>query len=84
MSGVELASTNVSLPALPAELGPAAARFARNTLRKSKQTQRTYLSVYARFTAHLAAVTGVAEPPPSAVSADAVAGFRPQVCVRQR
>lgn len=63
------------LPALPAGVGPAAERFARNTLRKSKQTQRTYLSVYARFTAHLATTMGVAEPSPSAVTADAVAGY---------
>ena len=39
-------------------LGPAAERFARNTLRKSAQTQRTYLSVYRRFAAHLTALTG--------------------------
>jgi len=75
MTGAELAPTDVALPPLPAGLGPAAERFARNTLRKSKQTQRTYLSVYARFTKHLAALTGVADPPPSAMTADAVASY---------
>jgi integrase len=75
MTGAELAPTDVALPALPAGLGPAAERFARNSLRKSKQTQRTYLSVYGRFTAHLAALTGLADPPPSALTADAVAGY---------
>jgi len=75
MTGVELAHVNVELPVLPAGLGPAAERFARNTLRKSKQTQRTYLSVYGRFTTHLAALTGLADPPPSALTADAVASY---------
>lgn len=75
MSGADLAPTDAALPALPSGLGPAAERFARNTLRKSKQTQRTYLSVYGRFTAHLAAATGLADPPPSALTADAVASY---------
>jgi len=75
MTGAELAATDVALPALPAGLGPAAERFARNTLRKSKQTQRTYLSVYGRFTTHLSALTGLADPPPSALTADAVASY---------
>jgi len=75
MTRAELAATDVALPALPAGLGPAAERFARNTLRKSKQTQRTYLSVYGRFTTHLAALTGLADPPPSALTADAVASY---------
>jgi integrase len=59
----------------PQALGAAAHRFARNSLRKSKQTQRTYLSVYGRFTAHLAALTGLADPPPSVLTADAVASY---------
>lgn len=75
MTGAQLERTDVALPALPPGLGPAAERFARNTLRKSKQTQRTYLSVYGRFTAHLAAATGLADPPPSALTADAVASY---------
>ena len=49
-------------PALPPGLGPAAERFARTTLRKSAQTQRTYASAYARFTTWLAAYTELAEP----------------------
>lgn len=56
-------------------LGAAAERFARNSLRKSKQTQRTYLSVYNRFAAHLAVHTGLEDPPPSALSSDAVASY---------
>jgi integrase/recombinase XerC len=75
MTDAQLQRTDVALPALPTGLGPAAERFARNTLRKSKQTQRTYLSVYGRFTAHLAKVTGVDDPPPAALTADAVASY---------
>ena len=75
MTRAELAASDIALPALPTGLGPAAERFARNTLRKSKQTQRTYLSVYGRFTAHLAVLTGLVDPPPSALTADAVAGY---------
>jgi hypothetical protein len=75
MTRAELAATEVALPALPAGLGPAAQRFARNTLRKSSQTQRTYLSVYGRFALHLAAMTGLQDPPPSALTADAVASY---------
>ena len=59
----------------PVALGAAAERFARNTLRKSAQTRRTYLSVYTRFAAHLAELTGVADPPPSAFTADAIASY---------
>lgn len=75
MTDAQLQRTDVALPALPTGLGPAAEHFARNTLRKSKQTQRTYLSVYGRFTAHLAKVTGVDDPPPAALTADAVASY---------
>jgi integrase/recombinase XerC len=59
----------------PAALGAAAERFARNSLRKSVQTRRTYLSVYSRFAAHLAELGGVAAPPPSAFTSDAVASY---------
>ena len=62
-------------PALPPGLGPAAERFARTTLRKSAQTQRTYASTYARFTAWLAAYTELAEPPLQAFTADALAAY---------
>ena len=75
MTRAELATAEAQLPALPPGLGPAAERFARNTLRKSAQTRRTYLSVYGRFTAHLATMTGLADPPPSALNADAVASY---------
>ena len=61
--------------ASPAALGAAAERFARNTLRKSAQTRRTYLSVYTRFAAYLAARTGVVNPAPSTFTADAVASY---------
>ncbi|MFP5380128.1 MAG: tyrosine-type recombinase/integrase [Vicinamibacteria bacterium] len=71
---VELVTAEDASPPAPA-LGAAADRFARNTLRKSKQTQRTYLSVYGRFTAHLAAITGMEDPPPSALSSDVVASY---------
>jgi len=62
-------------PALPPGLGPAAERFARTTLRKSAQTQRTYASAYARFTAWLAAYTELADPPLAAFTADALAAY---------
>jgi hypothetical protein len=52
MTGAELDAVDAALPAAPGGLGPAAERFARNTLRKSAQTRRTYLSVYRRFAAH--------------------------------
>ena len=58
-----------------AGLGAAAERFARNTLRKSAQTQRTYVSVYRRFAAHLADQTGETDPGPDAMTADTVAGY---------
>jgi integrase/recombinase XerC len=76
MSGAELAQADAAGDLVaPAALGAAAERFARNTLRKSAQTRRTYLSVYNRFAAHLAALSGAAEPPPSAFTADAVASY---------
>ena len=62
-------------PALPPGLGPAAERFARTTLRKGAQTQRTYASAYARFTAWLAAYTELADPPLQAFTADALAAY---------
>lgn len=62
-------------PTLPPGLGPAAERFARTTLRKSAQTQRTYASAYARFTVWLAAYTERADPPLAAFTADALAAY---------
>jgi site-specific recombinase XerD len=59
----------------PARLGAAAERFARTTLRRSAQTQRTYRSVYERFTAWLAAYTGLPDPPLEALTADALAAY---------
>ncbi len=61
--------------ALPAELGAAAARFARLSLRKSDQTKATYLSSYRRFAVWLATYSGVPDPPPAALTADAVAAY---------
>jgi hypothetical protein len=73
MTDAELAPADLAGDLVaPAALGAAAERFARNTLRKSAQTRRTYLSVYTRFAAHLASLGGVADPPPSAFRADAV------------
>ena len=59
----------------PVLLGAAAERFARNTLRKSAQTRRTYLSVYRRFAEHLAEQIADPNPGPPAMTADAVAGY---------
>ena len=76
MSGAELARDDAAGDLVaPAALGAAAERFARNTLRKSAQTRRTYLSVYTRFAAHLAAITGLEHPSPGTFSADAVASY---------
>jgi site-specific recombinase XerC len=71
--------------AVPDGLAPAAERFARLTLRKSPQTQRTYLSTYQRFGAFLtervrAAAIAAELPPPdeapvSAFDADAMAAY---------
>jgi integrase/recombinase XerD len=74
VTGIALSTPAAASVPTPA-LGSAADRFARNTLRKSAQTQRTYLSVYQRFAAHLAELTGDPTPPPSAFSADAVASY---------
>ena len=76
MTGAELAPADVAGElGEPVALGAAAERFARNTLRKSAQTRRTYLSVYNRFAAHLAELNGVPDPPPNAFTADAVASY---------
>ena len=56
-------------------LGAAAERFARLTLRKSTQTQATYLSAYRRLAAWMAEQTGDPDPPPSLLSADLVAAY---------
>lgn len=60
---------------LPAGLGAAAARFAELSLRKSDQTKATYLSSYRRFAIWLADHTGLADPPPAALTADVVAAY---------
>ena len=75
MTGIELTPTDVALPALPPGIGPAAERFVRNTLPKSAQTRRTYLSVYRRFAMHLAERMTDPNPGPDAMTADAVAGY---------
>jgi len=59
----------------PAQLGAAAERFARNTLRKSAQTRCTYLSVYRRFAEHLESGLPIPTLGPDALTADAVAGY---------
>ena len=56
-------------------LGAAAERFARTTLRKSAQTQRTYAGAYRRFAAWLSVYTGLPDPPLSAFGADALAAY---------
>lgn len=70
MTGAGLIATDVALPALPPGLGPAAERFARNTLRKSKQTTAPICRLYSRFTTYLAAVSGLADPPRSMLTAE--------------
>jgi hypothetical protein len=67
-------------PAAPAagereELGAAAERFVRLTLRRSAQTQATYASACARFGAWLGAFTGLPAPPVGAFTADALAAY---------
>lgn len=59
----------------PVGLGAAAERYARLMLRKSAQTQSTYLSTYRRFADWLAQQTGDPDPPPAAVTADVVAAY---------
>jgi integrase len=56
-------------------LGEAAERYARLTLRKSAQTQATYMSAYRRFAGWLAEWTGHPDPPPAALTADVVAAY---------
>jgi site-specific recombinase XerD len=62
-------------PAPETGLGAAAERYARLTLRKSAQTQATYMSTYRRFAGWLAERTGDPDPPPSALTADLVAAY---------
>lgn len=62
-------------PALPEQLGSAAARFARIMLRHSEDTQRTYSGVYRRFAAFVADRDGVDEAPIQAFTADALADY---------
>jgi hypothetical protein len=64
-------------------LGAAAERYARLTLRKSAQTQATYMSAYRRFAAWLALETGHPDPPPAALTADVVASYVTQLEVRR-
>lgn len=58
-----------------AAFGTAAERFARTTLRKSEQTQRTYAGAYRRFGAWLAIHTDTPAPPITAFTADALAAY---------
>ena len=56
-------------------LGAAAERFARTTLRRSAQTQRTYAGAYRRFAAWLCTYTSTPYPPLSAFTADTLAAY---------
>jgi site-specific recombinase XerD len=62
-------------PGPQAGLGAAAERYARLTLRKSAQTQATYMSAYRRFAGWLTERTGHPDPPPAALTADVVAAY---------
>ncbi len=62
-------------PVIQAGLGAAAERHARLTLRKSAQTQATYMSTYRRFAGWLVDHTGHPDPPPAALTADVVAAY---------
>ena len=62
-------------PGPQAGLGAAAERYARLTLRKSAQTQATYMSTYRRFVGWLADHTGHPDPPSAALTADVVAAY---------
>ena len=66
---------DAELPIAQAGLGAAAERYARLTLRKSEQTQATYLSTYRRFAEWLSHQTGHPDPPPATLTADAVAAY---------
>ena len=68
-------SADAELPIAQPGLGAAAERYARLTLRKSEQTQVTYLSTYRRFADWLSHHTGHPDPPPAALTADAVAAY---------
>ena len=69
------APIDAEAPVTQAGLGAAAERYARLTLRKSAQTQATYMSTYRRFAGWLADHTGHPDPPPAALTADAVAAY---------
>jgi site-specific recombinase XerD len=75
MSAEQLVPAGLRVAGLPVGLGAAADRFARTTLRKSAQTQRTYASAYTRFTSWLAARTNQEDPPLAAFTADALAAY---------
>jgi hypothetical protein len=66
-------SADSERPIAQGGLGAAAERYARLTLRKSEQTQATYLSTDRRFADWLSYQTGHPDPPPAALTADAVA-----------
>jgi hypothetical protein len=66
---------DVGAPVTQTGLGAAAERYARLTLRKSAQTQATYMSTYRRFAAWLAEQSGHPDPPPAALTADVVADY---------
>lgn len=68
-------TADAELPIAQAGLGAAAERYARLTLRKSEQTQATYLSTYRRFADWLSHQTGHPDPPPATLTADAVAAY---------
>ena len=75
-------SGDAELPIAQAGLGAAAERYARLTLRKSEQTQATYLSTYGRFAAWLSGHTGDPDPPAAALTADAVAAYMTELETR--
>jgi hypothetical protein len=75
VASTELVPAAGRAAALPPGLGPAAERFARTSLRKSAQTQRTYASTYGRFTAWLTDYTKTPHPQPAAFTADALAAY---------
>lgn len=74
-----IAATPASSPAPRSPLRPTAERFARTTLRRSAQTQRTYRSVYERFALWLADHTGEPDPPLASFTADALAAYLDQL-----
>lgn len=68
-------SADAELAVAQPGLAAAAEWYARLTLRKSEQTQATYLSTYRRFAIWLSHHTGHPDPPPAALTTDAVAAY---------